>query len=108
MGIGEFVGVFFLGIMSTGIIATQPEQLPLLILGAIIIAIFTMKGTNFANNKINELSWGFLILTTIGGIFATIGLIILLSTQNLFLILNGLSWIGMGVVITKYNLDGAW
>ena len=108
MGIGEFVGIFSLGVMSTGIIATQPEQLPLLILGAVIISIFLIKITNFTNEKINELSWGFLILTTIGGIFATIGLIILLSTRNFFLILNSLSWIGMGIVITKYNLDGVW
>ena len=105
MGVGEYVGLFSFGIITTGAIALRPMDLPLLIIGAVLMGIFMLRFTNFIYYRINIISWGFLITSFIGGIFASVGLFILLTRTDLWLIINGFSWVMMGVVLVKFNLD---
>lgn len=105
MGVGEYVGLLSFGIISTGAIAYNPQDLPLFIIGAVVIAMLLLKATNYGYKKINKLEYGFVIVSLMGGIIASIGLAIFLTKTNVWLIINGLSWIMMGVVLVKYNLD---
>lgn len=105
MGIGEYVGFLTFGILSTGAIAYNPGDLSLFILGAVLISILIYKFANFAYGHINKFKLGFLVTSLIGGILSSVGLVILLKNQNFWLMINGFTWIMMGVVLVKFNLD---
>lgn len=105
MGVGEYVGILSFGIMSTGALAYNPQDLPLFIIGSVVIALSLFKFTDYGYKRINKLSYSFLIISLMGGIISSIGLALLLTTTNGWLIVNSISWIMMGVVLVKYNLD---
>ena len=105
MGFGEYVGLLSFGIMTTGAIALRPSDLPLLVISAVVFSILIYKFTKYAHKEINQLNYGYLIMSFLGGILSSIGFVIFLKTQNMWLIFNGISWVMMGVILVKFSLE---
>lgn len=105
MGFGEYASLLLFGIFTTEIVKQMPEQLPLLLLGGFVISLFLMKLFNWVYFKIEDSKINYVVWGIIGGITASVGIII--ASQNiLFFQIKGLLWIALGVVVMKFNIDG--
>jgi hypothetical protein len=104
MPIGEYTGLLAFGIISTGVLAYRPTDLPLFVIGALVFSILIARVINFTYNKIKDTRYNFLILSIIGGIVASIGVIISTKT-GIVIKFNGILWLFMGITVMKFNID---
>lgn len=105
MGFGEYAGLISFGIFTTNIIALNPGDLPGLIIGAFVFSLILMKVFNSIFYGLEKLKIGFVVISIVAGLCASYGMIISFKNLELLFRFNGMLWLGLGIIIMKFNID---